>query len=548
MIPHAILVAQNSGNVLMMGIQYTSTAIFNLFATQFDEFSMFRVNVYNANMLAPFNPIISQMSDKFYFLVGCIESLDPSTALMGMFIFDQQNYKANILSRNVIESYIQRKFECLGVKIFEETDISLVYLATNSVTSSIFITNLKQDPFIYPATFSVSEQWRQIKSEQIKVYQFKYVSTKNDFFYLGYLNEQPGQQRAFLSQFKGTNTYYNIYNDFDPRSYGEFLYSSEFSSTPTIEWGNFSSNNESLTTTIIQFYQDLLPYVVLWKNQTIKTNSQINVSKLSVQQVRIPKNLPKYIDCYLGKRCEIYYAKFSIANQCSDEITLNKSYTTEITINSTFQFSKFNFSEQSTIVANFTAKFLKLLNIGLHEVRVAYSIADALNLVNKWNLMQDFFILNITNTCATEFNLIKDIKNISIRHEISSDIIYYSIPKLMLGPDQGCFKQTLRILRNITLQDQNLMLFWDKLQEFQVGILANSPKEIGEYEFLFDVMVKADIQQFQSRLYQPYSFKFEVYNDVGQFSISNSAPYFLSSVLDIEANVGVMQIIDLPNI
>ncbi|CDW81827.1 UNKNOWN [Stylonychia lemnae] len=312
---------------------------------------------------------------------------------------------------------------------------------------------------------------------------------------------------------------------------------------------NQLTNNSVLEKPLIQEFQNLLPYVKLWKNQTNKTNSQINPSQLQYQQNRIPINLPEYIDCYLGFWCEIYFSKFSLENECSDDKTVNKRYILEITSNGAIILPQIA-SEYSTFVANYSQRFKLLSYIGKYTINVTYQISDTVNLANRWILVQDFFILNITNTCEKEYKLLQDINNVSIRQQVNGDVIYYTIPRLLLRPHQDCFKQTPSRIVNDDQQDLSSIVIWDRFSDFQVGILADTPDKIGEYEFLFEIKVNAEIEGFQFRLYKPYSFKFEVYKyiQVDQFIINNSAPYFSSYVQDIEAKVGVEQVVDLPDI
>ncbi|CDW81869.1 UNKNOWN [Stylonychia lemnae] len=413
MIPLIIKVYQSNGNVIMMGIQQPSANDFNIFVTWFDESFGFQIAVYSANSLAYYNAIISQMEENLLYVVGCIESLNADSALIGMFLHKIGNPQANILFRNAF-SYDQRKFECLGIKFLQLNEITLVYSATFNSIPSYFIVSFKEDPFIPTTVYTVSEQWlRRINTNTIRVYQFKYVSTKNDFFYLGQLIESSGQQRAFLSQLSTTDTYYSIIEDYKPINDDIYTYSTEYNEASNTDYGDQPDITDILEKPLIKVFENLLPYVGLWKNQNNKASSQIKVSQLQVYQDRPPNNLTQNVDCYLG-------------------------------------------------------------------------------------------------------------------------------------PDQSCFKQTLTLVQNIRQKDFTHILFWDRLDDFQVGILADSANKIDEYEFLFNITVGSEIENFISKPFQTYSFKFQVHNKVGQFSIINSAPYFLSSVLDIEVNVGVLRIIDLP--
>ncbi|CDW87921.1 UNKNOWN [Stylonychia lemnae] len=266
------------------------------------------------------------MYNNFDYSVGCIESLDYDSALMGMFIFSLNSRQPNVLIRSATRTYPDRNFECIGVKIAAVDNISLVYTATaqSAQVNHIFIVTLKVDPIAHPL----------ILSEQILT-QMKYEATQ-----------------------------------------------------------------------------------------------------------RTPQNLTQYIDCFIGELCEIYFSIFSLANQCSDEVTINKMYILGISINEGDL--NYNTSEYSTMI---------------HHIKVA---------LNKLPV--------------------------------------------------------------------------------QFDIQMNKMYKMGVYEFLFSVKVEADIDTFQPKTYNTYSFKFEVYSQIGQFFINNTAPYFLSSLKDIEATVGIKKIVDLPEI
>ncbi|CDW79243.1 UNKNOWN [Stylonychia lemnae] len=432
--PLSVQALQGTGYIMLMGIQYIQDNQYDLFAASFDNYNVFDVNNQGINsQAAPFNAIIRQMYYNFGYLVGCIESLENDSALMGMFIFHINSPQSNVLLRSATQTYFERNFECIGVKIAAVDLISLVYTAQSAEINRIFIVTLKVDPFTHPVTTLSEQVLVQMKYEATKVYQFKYVDTKNDYFHLG--------------------------------------------------------------------------QVTLWKNQQNKTSSQINVSQLQPLQERRPKQLTQYIDCFLGELCEIYFSKFSFANQCSDEVTINKMYSLGITMNQG-NLNYYNVSEYSTMIANFSLRLNQTSLVGHYSIQITYNISETPDLIKNWVIFKENFTLNVSNACQLEYKVLENIQNVSIRHKISTDIIYQSIPRLILAPHQSCFKQTPSIIRYLNEQDVSQIIITDKLSDFQVGFLVDSPEKIGVYEFLFSVKVEADIEYFEPKTYQTYSFKF----------------------------------------
>ncbi|CDW73827.1 UNKNOWN [Stylonychia lemnae] len=309
--------------ILAMGISGIGNNDFSYFIQEFDEIGDFTITTYNAPQLVKYDIIITEIFEQDNLQVGCMQGRSSSHAIIGILIHIFNSDNAVSLTRDASSS--QRKFQCIGTKIAQKAEIQAVYIATNSEDSKILIVRIQQSSYEETQNHSVSEEsMHYLKNNSISIKQFKFVSVINDFIHLGHLNEYQGNKRAYMSLLSPENSYYSILNlneSFD------FIYDyQKYSGSVAVEVKGISKNDVIQNSPKIKIIKNLLPYVVLWKNQSERNNNQLFVSQLPVQIERSPKLIEQNVDCILGVQCEIYFSIFSLKNQCRDEINDQRSY------------------------------------------------------------------------------------------------------------------------------------------------------------------------------------------------------------------------------
>ncbi|CDW82884.1 UNKNOWN [Stylonychia lemnae] len=405
--------------VCLMGIRVTQDQQIGIFVTGFFGNNPSTSGLlHNANALVNYDAIIPQMSDGKGYIVGCLESQALNKPLLGMVIHQYYSGNFMVTYRNVAET--QNSFQCLAVIVAQRNDIQVVYKTLFENQVRIIIAKMQSDPFDAGKLFDnvIYEDFK-IPNDNIYPRQFKYLYNDiNDYFHLGSTLAHNNQQSAYFTQLN-SNTYYSIIENQDQ---GKNQTYQQLNSKSSIGGSGTKENiyNNSIIRPAIDVIRNNLAYVKLWRNQSLIGENDYNVSQLIVKQVRIPENLSSVIDCSL-----------EIQNNDVENVGFLRF---------------FNQSQDAFMTANISTKFNEITKIGLFQFNITYQITDGADPANRLILAQDMFTLNVTNRCQEEFKIIKDIKDLKIRYKISTDVEYYQIPQMKLGPAEECFNKKLAII------------------------------------------------------------------------------------------------------
>ncbi|CDW80836.1 UNKNOWN [Stylonychia lemnae] len=498
----------------MAGVEIKDNNDFGLLFKSYQPALEFQTPIISANALVNYNVIIPLIEQSEGYIVACMESQGTANSILGMLIHYQQMNETLIFYKDASTSYFQKRgLACLGIRIAAKNDIWVLYQATIIDGGDIFIIKIVQDPFPISSF----------------------------------------QNRTLIEQHNTSNI--GEYNQIE----------SKFSSFP--EANTLFSSVVLNKIPNLYTYSNLLPYIKLWKNQSIAGNQTYYVSNLNVYQTRKPKILPQYIDCYLGVDCNFYYSIFTLSHMCKEDLPPGNRFAIIIQANGSLSSLNDKIVEtQSTLIANLSlqAQF-NIAHIGYYSISVQYMLSDTMDLTNKWQLAQDTFILNITNACSDLFQILENPQNITITHYLNKEIVYYDIPKLVLAPNQtemqqNCFQQRLVVTEEYGWADPPSHFKMNRLDEFKVGIFANDLDLIGMEKFLYYIEIRANIENFSQQTTLNYELYLHIKEEIKPIFYppelssktyqlhENSPPYLIIPLSSIEVTVGKQEILQLSNI